>query len=292
MKTYLRHRIHHVIDVKELIALEHLDFEGKYKDYVESHDFWEICYVTAGKITLFLENQTLTVGEHQLVLVGPNKRHSYSSPQGNLSRAFVVCFESFSQALNPLGGCIFEPDPVQLNCMKLIMEECQATFYINECDHLKVLPSPCFGGQQALLLQLEYLLISLVRRLSVEKNSHIVFCSDENFHADLVNVMIRYLRENLHQKISLKDICVKLNYSRSFLCKVFKEQTGETLITYYNRLKMEEAANLLKETSCPITDIASCLGFREVKYFDSLFKKHMGLSPKAYREKSIKQKKE
>ena len=42
MKTYLRHKICNVIDIKDLIALEYLDFEGKYRDYVEAHDFWEL----------------------------------------------------------------------------------------------------------------------------------------------------------------------------------------------------------------------------------------------------------
>ena len=50
MKTYLRHRTLNVIDVKELIALEYLDFEGKYKDYSERHDFWELCYAESGDI--------------------------------------------------------------------------------------------------------------------------------------------------------------------------------------------------------------------------------------------------
>ena len=49
MKTYLRHRISNVVDVKELIVFEYLDFEGKYKDYSESHDFWELCYVEKGE---------------------------------------------------------------------------------------------------------------------------------------------------------------------------------------------------------------------------------------------------
>ena len=45
MKTYLRHSIENVIDIKELLALEYLDFNGKYKDYCEAHEFWEFCYV-------------------------------------------------------------------------------------------------------------------------------------------------------------------------------------------------------------------------------------------------------
>ena len=199
MKTYLRHRICNVIDIKELIALELLDFEGKYRDYVESHDFWEICYAVSGEVTLFLENKKLNVPEKHLVLVPPNKKHSYFSENGNQSRAFVICFDSFSHTLDAISGNLFSPDAVQLNCMDIIMEECATTFCMNESDHLEVLPGPRFGGQQALLLQLEYLLISLVRRMSVDKNSTIVFFSDENFYEDLTRDVLRFLRENVHK---------------------------------------------------------------------------------------------
>lgn len=291
MKTYLRHRICNVIDIKELIALEILDFEGKYRDYVEAHDFWEICYVTNGEITMCLEEKRMTVSENQLVLVSPNKKHSYLSENGNKNQAFVICFDSFSQALDAISDRLFMPDSVQLSCMEKIMEECATTFHMNESDHLEVLSAPRFGGQQALLLQLEYLLISLVRRLSVEKNSDIVFFSDENFYADLVNAILRFLRENVYRKLTLNDICGKFSYSKSFICKIFKDQTGETLITCFNRLKVEEAKRMLAESTQSVTNIAGSLGFREVKYFDAIFKKHTGVAPVAYRENAINNKK-
>lgn len=78
MKTYLRHRILNVIDVKELIALEYLDFEGKYSGYSENHDFWEICYVEYGCVTLTLEDNTHSLTEKQIMLIAPNTKHSYS----------------------------------------------------------------------------------------------------------------------------------------------------------------------------------------------------------------------
>lgn len=289
MKTYLRHRICNVIDIKELTALEFLDFEGKYRNYVEAHDFWELCYVIHGEITLFLEDKGMVVTSGQLVLVPPNKRHSYLSQNGNENKAFVICFDSFSQALAPISGNLFSPDRVQLACMETILEESATTFCMNEKGHLAVRPAPRFGGQQALMLQLEYLLITLVRRMSVEQNSGIVFFSDENFYADLVKVILRFLRENIHKRLTLDDICSKFSYSRSFLCKTFKEQTGETLIACLNRLKIEEAKRLLKETSQTVTDIATSLGFREVKYFDAIFKKQTGFTPVAYRENATKQ---
>lgn len=290
MKTYLRHRICNVIDIKELIASELLDFEGKYRNYEESHDFWELCFVPYGKITIKIENKLFSINENQLILISPNKKHSYVSEQGNENKAFVICFDSFSQALEAITEYVFTTDETLLSGMKIIMDECKSTFRMNESEQLAVLDSPVFGGQQALLLQLEYLLICLVRMLSEENGSKIVFFSDENFHEDLVNAILRYLRENIHKKISLSDLCERFNYSRSYICKTFKKHTGESLITCFNRLKAEEATRLLSDTKKNVSDIASELGFKEAKYFDAVFKKQYGLTPVQYREKAEKDK--
>jgi len=288
MKTYLRHRIRNVIDVKELIALEYLDFEGKYRNYVETHDFWELCYVIQGQITVFLDDSRMTLEANQLLLIPPNRKHGFLSEKGNGNRVFVVCFDSFSQGLLPISSTVFPPDDQQLTCMDRIIRESTTTFRMNENGHLEILSAPLFGGQQALLLQLEYLLICLVRRMSVEKNSGIVFFSDEHFHADLVNAILRFLRKNIHQKLTLDEVCSRFSYSKSFLCKIFKEQTGETLIACFNRLKMEEAKRLLVESAQSVTTIAVSLGYQDVKYFDAIFKKHAGVTPVAYRAKQIK----
>ena len=288
MKTYLRHRIHNVIDIKELIALEFLDFEGKYRNYEESHDFWELCFVAEGEISVRIEDQDTPLAKNHLILISPNKKHAYHSEAGNQNKAFVVCFDSLSQALYAIAEYVFTPEQTQLSCMKLITQESQATFRTGESDHLAVLDTPVFGGQQALLLQLEYLLITLIRRLSAQKSADIVFFSDENFHAELVNAIMRYLRENTHRKLSLDDVCERFNYSRAFICKVFKKQTGESLIACFNRMKAKRAAKLLRETAKPVTDIAAELGFKETKYFDTVFKKYHGISPVQYREEAEK----
>ena len=285
MKTYLRHSIRNVIDIKELIALEYLDFEGKYRDYVEAHDFWELCYVLHGSIQVLLENVSITVAERQLILIPPNKKHAFVSHNGNENEAFVVCFDSFSQVLLPISACVFEENEVQRSCMDKIIAEYATTFRMSDKSLLEVVPSPTFGGQQALHLQLEYLLITLVRRISVKENPGIVFISDENFYADLGKMMFRFLRENIHKKLTLDDICGKFSYSKSFLCKVFKEQTGQTLMDCFNRLKIEKAMHLLTQTNQSVTTIAGSLGFREVKYFDATFKKFTGMTPVKYRNK-------
>ena len=156
---------------------------------------------------------------------------------------------------------------------------------MNESELLEILPSPNFGGQQAVINHLEYLLICFSRRQLAEKKSGLVALSGEKFYEDLADVIIGYLRNNLSKKLSLGEICAKFNYSRSFICKIFKEETGQSLISYFNNLKIEEAKKLLSETDTSVSAISEALDFSEPKYFSDVFRKSVGLSPQAYRLK-------
>ena len=282
MKFYIRHKIRNVVDIKWLEALEYLDFEGKYKNYVEKHDFWEICYVEKGSVDVSVNGQIIELSENQLFVISPDVLHSYTSHNGNKSRAFVVCFECFSQALKTLSGMTFTLDENTRICFDRIVCEYKNTFYMNDNDLLEVLQNANFGGQQAIIIQLEYLFICLLRSLSTNKNPEIIFLDKEDFYSELTEVIVRYFKDNISKKISLDDVCEKVNYSRSFLCKTFKEQTGESLFSYFNRMKIEEAKRLFAEKNLTVTEVSSVLGFTEIKHFGAMFKKYEGVSPSQY----------
>jgi AraC-like DNA-binding protein len=288
MKTYLRHRSLNLIDVKELIVLEYLDFEGKYRDYTENHDFCELCFVESGNITLTLGDTKEELSSGDIIYIEPGIKHSYYSEAGNKSRAFVICFTCPSYTLKLLSCKPLVVGDDELYCIKKIIEESRGTYRVNEKELLEVLAAPSFGGQQAIILQLEYLLIGLLRKLTAAKGSGIVILSGEKFYPDLVNIVISHLKSNIDKKIKLNDICSRFNYSRSFICKIFKEQTGISLITYFNKLKIEEAKRMLVETDMSAITISEHLGFSEAKYFGAIFKKQEGMSPLSYREQNAK----
>ena len=129
MRSYIRHRIFNVIDIKELIVLEYPDFAGKYKNYEESHDFWELCFVQKGSIELETDETTFIVGENEIALISPNKRHSYHSGDDKNNTVFVICFQSFSQSLKAMSDMKFNSDPTITGIMNTIIDECGKIWY-------------------------------------------------------------------------------------------------------------------------------------------------------------------
>lgn len=282
MRTYLRHKIVNVVGIKELVALEYLDFYGKYKDYAEKHGFWEICFLEKGEIGFCLNGEKRALREGEILFVPPHAEHSYTEKSSG-SRAFVICFESQSATLKPLGGITLRVSEEERASIVKIIAESERTFRMSESGTLETVENPNFGGQQAILLQLEYFFICVLRSLAVEKNSDIVFLNEKDFYADLSYVIISYFRENIRRKLTLKEICEKMNYSPSFLCNTFRKQTGETLFECFNRMKIEEAKKMLKE-GMSASEVSRELGFSEPKYFGALFKRLVGVSPAVYQK--------
>ncbi len=284
MKGYLHHKIYNAINIKGLTALEFLDFKGKYKDYSENHEFWEICYVKEGEISLTVKGKDITISKDQLFIIPPNYTHCYKDKLQK-SKAFVICFESVSDVLKSLSRVLFDLTFDQIYCLDKIILENEKTFKMDDSDLLEIIQNPIFGGKQAIILQLEYLLILLARENFNHNSNKIILLNEETFYEEFINLVISFLKENLNKKLYLNEICEKLHCSRSFLCRVFKEQTGQTTIAYFNNLKACEAKNMLIDTDMSILEISSALGFNEVKYFDFFFKKNIGLTPTDFRNK-------
>ncbi len=107
--------------------------------------------------------------------------------------------------------------------------------------------------------------------------------------AQLVNKIEQYFRSNLSSNLTLSMLCSEMNYSKVYLCRVFKTQKNMTPIDYFIQLKIERARTIIQE--CPsmsIRDIANSLGFNDVYYFSKVFKRITGRPPTAVREQAYR----
>lgn len=97
--------------------------------------------------------------------------------------------------------------------------------------------------------------------------------------------IVAYLKSNVSKKITIAELTKEFQMNRTDLSKRFLEYTGETVMEYMTRIRIEFAATMLRDTKIPLIDIMERVGFRDYSYFSNTFKKKKGISPQAYRKK-------
>ncbi len=94
---------------------------------------------------------------------------------------------------------------------------------------------------------------------------------------------IDYIRKNIDSDLSLNIISSAIGVSPSELSRKFKKETQESIVSYINILRINEAIHLMGRGEYSITEIAFMVGFNDANYFTKVFKKNMGVSPSEYR---------
>lgn len=93
-----------------------------------------------------------------------------------------------------------------------------------------------------------------------------------------------YIYNHLNEKISLDNICELVKVNKSYLCELFKKETGITIFQYATKLKIEAAQKMLIYTDYTPTDISNYFVFSSQSHFINSFKKHTGMTPNEYRK--------
>ena len=99
---------------------------------------------------------------------------------------------------------------------------------------------------------------------------------------DAVEKAIAYVNEHYCEKITLTGIAHMVGVSSSYFSTMFSRLTGENLIAYITRLRIEKAAELIRSGSFNLTETAFMVGYEDYAYFSRIFRKAMGVSPRDY----------
>src|SRR5690625_3298810 len=97
-----------------------------------------------------------------------------------------------------------------------------------------------------------------------------------------VSRSIRYIHSQLYEPITVKEVATHVNINPKYLSKVFTDEVGISTSQYIIEKKMEEAKELLIQTSYTVKEISDMLGYCSPNYFSTEFKKRVGVSPKKY----------
>ncbi len=112
-----------------------------------------------------------------------------------------------------------------------------------------------------------------------------VFVVSDTKHSEIIKRVMDYIRQNCTGKITLNDISDYVNFSVSYLSRIFKEETGENISSYINRMRVERSKILLLNMDLSLIEVAFMSGFDDQSYFNKVFKKLCGATPGKFREK-------
>lgn len=104
----------------------------------------------------------------------------------------------------------------------------------------------------------------------------------------LVRKLIAFLEKHHTVPLNSEEIAAYMRLSYKYLCTVFKQKTGLSINQYHTRLRINEAARLLRETSLNVSEVGYAVGYRDPLYFSGVFKRIQGKPPSEYLKQTFK----
>lgn len=100
-----------------------------------------------------------------------------------------------------------------------------------------------------------------------------------------ITIAMDYIKKNYHKPISLEELSEVVGLNSEYLSRIFKEETGCTYSTFLSEIRLKKAAYLLEKTNEKVQRIAEQVGYPNVSYFSTVFKKRFECNPYEYRRK-------
>lgn len=101
-----------------------------------------------------------------------------------------------------------------------------------------------------------------------------------------VSLAQEYIRANYAQPLSLEQVAAEVYLNPEYFSRVFKEETGVSFVNFLTDVRLGHSVQMLEDTALRVQDIAQAVGYANVSYFSTTFKKKYGMSPYEYRRQS------
>lgn len=287
----------------EIFQAENLAFTNKnmgrmhlntdYKMGIHSHNRLEIMLLISGGLEILIYDRhdklvdSVFIKSGQFILIDENVRHdirvlSNDTEELNLEFTVTPC-PAHSGAINMKNYLS------QFKFFKKFCEKPQSYAVAADTVNLKdtIIKIHDTYFESTINKEISYLndLLLLSFMIDVARCQLPEKSTTNNYH---VNKAVRLLNLNIAKNITTDFLADKIGINKSYLQRIFKENTGKTIISYLNELRIKQAKKLLANKNFSVIDVAFEVGFNNRQNFAVAFKKYTGTTPTEYRRKALK----
>ncbi|GKX27695.1 AraC family transcriptional regulator [Vallitalea longa] len=226
-----------------------------------SHNYFELIYFINGKAKITTDSEEVVMALYDMIVYPQGLMH-----QESLDVKYeheVICI-----------GVEFEGNPQMESSFHLPDRTGEIKWFLERIYEEKKMANNLH----------EELITSYIKSVFLLMRRY--FLSYDPEISDVVLKTTLYIQENFKEDITMDSISQISCVSKSYLSRLFKKETGLTVMQYLNYYRIERSKSLIKFSKYNISEIGNMVGFNDPKYFSRMFKKIVGISPKNF-EKQI-----
>lgn len=244
---------------------------------------WELSYIITGSGTRKMGDRLEPFQRNEIVLIPPHIPHCWLFEESDYDAEGKI-------------------ENITLTFSDRFLDNCKLTFnelhpYIQKIQNYKQAIS--FIG--AHLAKLQNILKQMIDQTEIERISsfiQILTLLGNSDHRILAGNRIEedkqilrlqkiqlYIMNNYQNTITLEEMSQLVNMNKSSFCIFFKKMMGKSLMTYLNEFRVESSCQMIQKTNMTIAEVCYYSGFKDVPYYNRIFKKIKNCTPNEYRKR-------
>lgn len=279
---YGKNSIKIAINVRQIMSIHYFEFKADYSFVSDIHNYWELVYVDRGKAIAKAGDRVEHLSAGEIIFHKPGEYHAIASDPAEPPAVFIVTFYCTSKDMKFFADRRMNvPTPLRKYIVEMISDGKEA-YYLEEDSpieaELRKRPDALFGSEQLIKLNLEMLLLKLIRSSVLPK----VDADKEKNYDKLTRAVMDILTNCVYGRITVDAISKQLGFSRTYISAVFKENCGKTITEQLSDMKISEAKYLLRKEMYTVSQISDFLCYDNPHYFCRVFKQRTGMTPSQY----------
>ncbi len=245
-------------------------------EFRHAHGFFECFYVTEGEIVHECDGKTESLAVGDAVLIGPGVYHKFTRNKTCIHRDLLISQKLMYEVCSFLGENLYD-DIAKRKFIRFKLQPGDVLAYERQ-----VFTFLSYYDVTLRHIQEKFLTTSILNYVMFERK-------DEELPSnDFKSRCIFVINSSFSAPDAIRKITEELSFNQSYLCKRFKREFKTTLTDYINDLRIKHAAYLLQTTNYTQQKICESIGIESVSYFNKLFKKRYGTTPKQFRRQRPK----